>query len=169
MALSARKENLRFGPKGLRIQIFPDLEQWTQELGQTQAVRSIAELITLILSDTMEKRIDQEPSDELNLFLKRSRSGEYQSWELLQADLYRIPDQPVFKMRKALSIKRRIQEKLHRWKGKVIPLIVAVLALTALISAASALIQWREKVQSEKWPGIIRIGRETIAGEEEDP
>lgn len=169
LALSARKENLRFGPEGLRLQIFPELGNWTQELGTAQAVRSVAELVTLILSDTMENRIDQEPSDELKLLIQRSGAGAYQSWELLQADLYRIPDQPALRMRKLLSIKKSIQGMVQKWKKKILPFAVIVLVLTALVSAASAFVQWREKVQAERWPGIIRIGRETIAGEEEDP
>ena len=166
-----QKDNLRFGSDGLRLQLFPYLDIWKQELGQEEAIRRTAELMAQVLSTDLELRIDQEYPDELKILLIRSRSGEYRSWEMLQSDLYRIPEQPASRTRKLTCMKNRIRKTVRRFAPAAAKAAVTVLALAALVSAAFALVRQYEAkaAETEKWPGITQIGQEVIAGEEGAP
>ena len=167
LALSARTQNLRFGPNGLRLQLFPDLTRWNREMGKPEAIRRVAELMAAVLSDDLRGRMDQECPDELNLMLSRSRCGEYRTWEMLQADLYRIPDHLVSRARKLLNLKNRTRKLIQRCQPALTRIAVAVLALAAAVSALGTLHRQQEP-DHEQWIGLTRIGLEVLSGEEDE-
>ena len=169
LALSARAENLRFGPDGLRLQLLPKLNGWKQELGQEEAVRRVAELMAQVLSEELRGRVDQEFPEELNLLIWRSQDGEYRSWEALQSDLARVPGELASKTRKVRSFRLRVKKVVSRWTPTVAWIAVALLVGAAIVSAGFGLRRMlAEKAEAEPtWPGVSQIGQEPTAEEDD--
>lgn len=167
LALSARPENLRFGPKELRLQLFPDLSDWKEPLGTAQAVDRVAALMAQILTDDLRGRIDQKVPEELELLVARSGCHGYESWEELHRDLCRIPRELSSVTRRLSVFRTRLQKKLRRWMPAAVRIAVAGLVLAAAVSAAAEL---RDRMtDAEQPPGVTQISREETQGEEDGP
>ena len=166
-ALSARTENLRFTAEHVELLLLPKLEDWTCHTGELEAVRGIAKLMAEILNRKLLYRADEILAPELELFLMRSASGEYRSWDQLQSDLFRIPEQLPPRPKPLEVLKRKLRvERLKSWIPVIQRIIAAALVLLALVSVFFALLRWRNKERMGDWPGLPVIGQEIL--QEED-
>jgi len=151
LALSAREENLRFSPKGVRLLYLADWGAWRGRVQTAEAVGAAARLCREILTRGMPRGPALPP--ELELVLRRTEEGDYAGWAKLQRDLAALPGALPTLEQEGRKLLSGLWKKTERVRKPVFCLMTAAALALALLSLAAEGARLRNE-RAALWPGM---------------
>jgi len=149
--LSARGENLRFTPRGVRLLYLADWGAWRSGISPADAVEAAAELCREILTRGIPAAAPLPV--ELRLILRRTQAGDYDGWGKLQRDVAALPDDLPTLDEAGRKLLLELWRRTERLRKPVFCLVTAAALALALLSLTAEGARRRDE-RAALWPGM---------------